>query len=432
MAVAISKVEPGSYADAAGFRAGDILISLNGHIITDVLDYRFYLQDSQLKIRYKRNEKERNALIQKDEMDDIGLVFSTYLMDRQRACCNRCLFCFIDQLPGGLRDSLYFKDDDQRLSFLFGNYVTLTNMTDRDIQRITEMHISPVNISVHTTNPALRVQMMGNKRAGEVLSYLPILAKAGIKMNCQLVLCPGYNDGKELEKTLLDLGRLYPAVESIAAVPVGITKYRAGLTALTPFTKESALETIKIVENFAAGCLKKYGTRLAHCADELYLKAELSLPQPEKYEDFPQLENGVGMVPLLRDEFCNAVEESDEVASGRPKSIATGVAAAPFMRELVDLSRKKWHNINCSVYPVANDFFGHQINVAGLLTGGDIARQMQGKPLGEELLIPAAALRREGDLFLDDMSLRELEQFLSVKITPVSNDGSALLNCLLA
>lgn len=434
MAVKIVDVEAGSYAFHAGVRAGETLLSINGHEINDVLDYRFYETDARVTLRLRGEAgAEREAAVRKPEYASLGLVFDSYLMDEQRRCRNHCVFCFIDQLPPGLRESLYFKDDDARLSFLFGNYITLTNLTQKEVDRIKAMHISPVNISVHTTNPALRVKMMRNRFAGQTLDFLYQLARFGTKINCQLVLCPGLNDGPELLRTLKDLEGLQPAVQSIAVVPVGLTKYRQGLYPLEPYTKETAAAVIDMVETFGAHCLERFGARLAYAADEFYLKAGRPIPEPAFYGEFAQLENGVGLIASLREEFAFAMEERKLSALRRPRSVslATGVSAAPVLTGLLDALAKTCDNLQYTVYPVVNRFFGESINVAGLVTGGDLIAQLRGKPLGEELLIPAVMLRSGDPVFLDDVTVEEVSQTLGVPVRAVPNDGEALLQAVL-
>lgn len=431
MAVIIESIVPGSAADKAGVKPGEGLVSVNGHEIVDVLDYRFYMTEPRLTLVLRdKTGNERHVQLKKGEYDDPGLEFATYLMDRQRSCCNKCVFCFIDQLPPGMRESLYFKDDDARLSFLFGNYITLTNISDREIDRIIHMHISPVNISIHTTNPKLRCEMMGNRFAGDALRHVRRLAEAGIRLNCQLVLCPGLNDGDELQRSLDDLEKLTPALESIAVVPVGLTGYREGLYPLTGFDQESAGAVIDLVEAFGRQCLRKYGSRLAYPADEFYVKAGRPLPDEGFYGDFDQLENGVGLVTLLHSEFMAALKQEEGSEEPYHCTIATGVAAAPFLKKLVDEACKKWHNLKCEVIAIKNEFFGGAIDVAGLVTGRDLIRQLQGRDLGERLVIPAVMLRKEGDLFLDDLSVTELSQTLEVPVTPVPNDGWELLRTI--
>lgn len=427
MSVIISEVQKGSPAFYAGIKAGDTLISLNGEEIVDVLDYRFYQNDRKVKIEFLNAKGRLKAkTVKKNAEDELGLTFETYLMDKQRSCKNKCVFCFIDQLPKGMRQSLYFKDDDSRLSFLFGNYITLTNLTEHEISRIIKMHISPVNISVHTTNPELRVQMMKNKHAGEVLGVIDRLNEAGIGMNCQLVLCPDYNDGEELEKTLADL-TAKENIGCIAAVPVGLTKHREGLPELKPFDKERALKTVEILERFGEETKKATGQRKVFASDEFYILAEKPIPEADFYEDFLQLENGVGLWALLKSEASSAIEDAEVLENERTVSIATGVSAYPLIAEIVDKLKKKCHNLTVNVYPIKNEFFGEQITVSGLITGGDILNQLEGKKLGDELLIPSSMLRHENDLFLDDMHIDTLGERLGVKITAVNNDGYELV-----
>ncbi|NLJ31008.1 MAG: DUF512 domain-containing protein [Clostridiales bacterium] len=432
MPVKITSVEPNSPAQRAGIQKGDTLVSINSNQICDVLDYRFYETNQHLSI-VLHNEKDepRTVEIRKGEYESIGLEFETYLMDRQHSCRNHCVFCFIDQLPKGMRDTLYFKDDDERLSFLFGNYITLTNMSDHDVERIIEMHISPVNISVHTTNPELRVRMMGNRFAGESLRILYRLADAGIRLNCQLVLCKGLNDGEELERSLNDLGALHPSVQSIALVPFGMTKFREGLYPLEPYNEAAARGVIEIAEGYGARFLQKYGRRLCYAADEFYLKANRPIPPAEFYGDFDQLDNGVGMLANFRQEMEDALQDFSPPKKERSVTLITGTAAYPFLLKLLDELRIKCHNLTCNLIPITNDFFGHTITVSGLVTGGDILKQLKGKPLGDELLLPNTMLRREGDIFLDDVSLEDLRRAFGVKVTVVPNDGYAFLQAII-
>lgn len=432
MSAVITGVEPGSLADKKGIRTGDSLQSLNGHPVEDVLDYRFYMAERSLVAEFLSGEKRLFVKFHKSEYEDLGLEFSTYLMDAKRSCRNGCVFCFIDQLPPGMRKTLYFKDDDARLSFLMGNYITLTNLKERDVSRIIEMHISPVNISVHTTNPELRVKMMRNKDAGKALDIIPRLAKAGIKINCQLVLCNGMNDGEDLARTLRDLSALYPSVENIAAVPVGLTRYREGLSELSPYGPKEALGVVRIIEDFGEKFFNEHGTRLCFAADEFYLKAGLPIRPASFYEDMDQLENGVGLVALLEDSFAAAVKANDRDRLEKPRrvSIATGVAACPLIDKLARTAQNSIAGLDCRVYPIINDFFGHLINVSGLVTGGDLIRQLEGKELGDELLIPSAMLNSEGGVFLDDVTVGEVERRLSVKVRAVANDGFDLFGAM--
>lgn len=434
MSVKIESVRPHSPVSRHFIKAGDKLISINSHKITDVLDYRFYIDEDVLELEIEKPNGKRRKVRIKPDGREIGLEFATYLMDKQRSCANNCIFCFIDQLPKNLRESLYFKDDDSRLSFLFGNYITLTNIGDRDIDRIIEMHISPVNISVHTMNPELRVKMMGNKRAGKVLEYVKRLADAGIKLNTQLVLCPGYNDGDELTYTLEELGKLYPSVQSIAAVPVGLTCHREGLCKLNPFTKEQSFDVISRIDSYNSQFMCYNNTNIAFAADEFYLNAGLPMPDTERYGDFAQLENGVGLWSLLKSEFDSALKNLPDdytLKSERSITVATGFAAYNLIEYCAREVEKRISNIHINVVKIQNRLFGERITVAGLLCGNDIVSQLENTVLGNELLIPAVSLRRERDIFLDDMSICELSERLKIKVTPVENDGYELLEKIL-
>lgn len=437
--VTISAVQQGSVASQYRFSAGDSLLQINGNDINDVLDYRFYMMQPSLDVSCTASDGEAYTLhIKKDEYDELGLLFETYLMDKQQQCKNRCIFCFIDQMPPGLRDSLYFKDDDSRLSFLFGNYITLTNLQERDIQRILTMHISPVNVSIHTMNPKLRVEMMKNPHSGEVLRYVPQLAQGGIKLNTQIVLCPNVNDGDELDFSLNELCKLAPNIQSIAVVPVGLTKFREGLEALNPFTKQQAADTIKIIDKYGNKMLAQYGQRICFASDEFYLKAQMPIPDMDFYEDFAQLENGVGMISLLRGEFMDELSyRFEELPSMQPKRssrtvhIATGVAAAPLMKELSKSLMSVAPEININITAVRNDFFGHNITVAGLVTGRDLLAQLPSSLKADALLIPETMLRHEGDLFIDGISLDQVQNNLGLPVRPVPNSGVSLLDEIL-
>ena len=432
--VTITDVLPKSRAYKAGIRKDDILVSINGREIRDVLDYRFYLADENVNIIIKRDNETFEFNIKKQEYDDIGLDFETPLMDKKHSCENKCIFCFIDQLPKGMRETLYFKDDDSRLSFLHGNYVTLTNMRDRDIDRIIEMHISPVNVSVHTTNPELRCKMMHNKRAGEVLSYLKRLADANIALCCQIVLCKGINDKAELDRTLHDLMELRPALQSVAIVPSGLTKFRDGLYELEPFTKEDARSVIAQINTYGDWCLKKFGTRLFFPADEFYIKAELPLPSDEFYEDYSQIENGVGMLTDMRTGIDYELEDISpykNFKAPRNVSIATGYAAYAHIRDISDNLMKKFDGLNITVYKIKNNFFGETITVAGLLTAKDISEQLKDKALGDALIIPQSALRADGEVFLDDISPDQLSKTLGVEIIPARGEACEFIEKVL-
>lgn len=432
--VTITGVEKASPAAKHGILPGDILISINGHDINDVLDYRFRLTEKKITLLIHRGPDLKEITIKKDEYSDIGLEFETYLMDKKHSCRNKCVFCFIDQLPKGMRDTLYFKDDDSRLSFLMGNYITLTNLSEEDVDRIIEMKTSPINVSVHTTNPELRVKMMKNKNAGKVLSYLRRFADAGISLNCQIVLCKGINDGKELERSMTDLAALYPSLVGVSIVPAGITNYREGLCHLEPFTAEEAGEVIDTIDKFGEKCLKKFGTRLFFSSDELYIEAGRELPGEDYYEGYPQIENGVGMIRSMDGEFTDELDFLDEYDLEKPRkvSVATGAAAYDFIKSLADRLCEQVPTLECNVYRITNDFFGHNITVAGLLTGKDLANQLNGKDLGDRLLIPRVTLRSEGDVFLDDTTPEWLaEQLGGVEIVPVESTGNDFVSKVL-
>jgi len=419
----IASVDLHSPARKAGVRPGETLTHINGHPIVDVLDYKFYAYDPRLELTLtEENGGSRTLRIKKEEGEDLGLNFETYLMDRARSCANKCIFCFVDQMPPGMRDTLYFKDDDARLSFLMGNYMTLTNLSQREIQRIIDLRISPINISVHATDPELRTAMLKNPRAGECLSIMERFAKAGIEMNCQVVACPGVNDGPALTRTMEDLGRLHPAVISVAVVPVGVTKFREGLCRIEPYTKEQAAALIDQVETFARAFLQEHGTSLVWCSDEFYLMAGRKLPEKAYYEDLDQLENGVGMLRLLLHQAAMGLEE-EEPEQIEPFSIATGLSAAPFVQEIVDNARKQCGNIKGTVYPIVNRFFGETITVSGLITGTDLIEQLRGKDLGGRLLIPDNMLRAGEQVFLDDVTVEQVEQALDVTVVPVPADS---------
>ena len=433
--VTVKGVEKNSLAYSAGVLPGDNLVLVNGNEINDVLDYRYYTTEKKLSLSLLRDGKEIEiSFKKKDQYDEIGLEFETYLMDKQHSCKNKCIFCFIDQNPCGMRDSIYFKDDDSRMSFFFGSYVTLTNLSQKDVDRIIKMRISPVNISVHTTNPALRVEMMKNKYAGEVLSYLKDFDNGEIKMNCQIVLCKNVNDGKELERSLRDLSA-YSNIQSIAVVPAGLTAHREGLCHLEPFSEKDCLEVIKTIDKYAEKNLAEKGMRLCYASDEWYIKAGLPIPDSDYYEEYPQIENGVGMIRSMDDEIDDEIDflSSDgfELCEKRNISVATGEAAYSFIKNCVEKITDKWYNLNCNVYKVKNEFFGGEVTVAGLLTGSDLKSQLSGKPLGDILFIPSVMLRHEGDKFLDDMTVSELSEALGVKVCPISSDGAEFVDNLL-
>ncbi len=428
--VTIKSIIPGSPADKAGIAAGDILVSVNGRSVRDVLDYMYYAADTEVEVLVLRGEGELRFHISKDEYDDLGLEFETFLMDKKQSCSNKCVFCFIDQMPPGMRETLYFKDDDARLSFLQGNYVTLTNMDQSDVDRIIEMKLN-INVSVHTTNPELRVKMMHNRFAGEKLKYIYQLAEHGIQLNCQIVCCPGLNDGDELRRSLTDLGGLMPNITSMAVVPVGLTKFRKGLYPLTTFTKEGACETIDIIEGFQREFLEKYGTRTVFASDEFYLIAGREFPPGEAYEDYPQYENGVGMLRSLIDEFMQALETAEWEGGKRSISIATGYSAHGTICRLAAAAEEKFPELKCHIYRIRNDFFGETITVSGLITAQDLIAQLRGKELGDELLISSNMLMRGSDIFLDDLRVPDVEEALGITIRPTDRDGYEFLDAIM-
>ena len=433
--VLITDVMPKSRADKAGIAANDKLVSINGREINDVLDYRFHLANRSVELCILRDGEYITKKIVKSEYDDIGLDFETPLMDKKHSCENKCIFCFIDQLPKGLRKSLYFKDDDSRLSFLHGNYITLTNLSEKDIDRIIEMHISPVNISVHTTNPELRIKMMKNKRAGEVLKYLDKLATAGIAICAQIVLCKGINDGIELERTMKDLEGLFPALRSVSVVPAGLTKFRDNLFPLQMFSPEECADVINTVDKFGNECLEKHGTRLFFCSDEFYIKSGRPLPEDSFYEEYSQIENGVGMLTSFEADITREVEYIDEYLAEfeapRNVSIVTGAAAYQNIKKMCVLLESAVDGLRVNVYSIKNNFFGDNITVAGLLTATDIVDQLKGKELGDELLFPACALRADGDLFLDDKTPQDISDELNIKVTPCEDFGELFIKKVL-
>lgn len=432
MAVKIFDVTTGSHADKAGIKKGETLLSINSNEIVDVLDYRFYQVNRKLTLEVADEDKNvRTIEMTKGEYEEIGLEFETYLMDKQHSCRNKCIFCFIDQLPKGMRESLYFKDDDSRLSFLFGNYITLTNITEHEIERIIKMHISPINVSVHTTNPELRCKMMNNRFAGDTLKYLKRFADAGITLNCQIVSCPGINDGDELVRTLTDLENL--GVNMTAIVPVGLTRYRENLYPLVPYNKETAGQTIDIIEKMGDECVKKHGRRIFFPGDEFYLLAEREIPSPEFYEDFSALEDGIGMIAYLTDDVGWKLEELDADESLCHKvTIACGEGVFPYMKRIMSMINEKFPNITINTRAIKNNFFGGGVNVSGLVTGGDLIDQLRDDNLGDRLIIPSSMLRFENDLFLDDVSTDDVERELGVTLVPVNNNGNDLVEAVIA
>lgn len=431
MAVKIYNVTKGSHAEKAGIKSGETLLKINSNEIVDVLDYRFYQVNRHLSLKISDGKNTRTVEITKGEYDEIGLEFETYLMDEQHSCRNKCIFCFIDQLPKGLRKSLYFKDDDSRLSFLFGNYITLTNITEHEIERIIKMHISPINVSVHTTNPELRCKMMNNRFAGDALKNLKRFADAGITLNCQIVACPGINDGDELLRTMRDLEKL--GVEMTAIVPVGLTAYRDGLYPLVPYNKETAAQTLDLIESYGDMCKEKHGRRIFFAGDEFYILAEREIPAPEFYEDFAALEDGVGMIAYLTDDVKWALEELEyDEKPSHTVTVACGTGVYPFMKKIMAMINEKFPNITINTQPIKNNFFGGGVNVSGLVTGGDLIAQLKGNNIGERLIIPSSMLRFENDLFLDDVSTDDVERELKVGLVAVNNNGADLVNAIIS
>lgn len=428
----IEAVIPNSPADFAGIQAGESLLKINEHPILDVLDYKYYSYDPKLTLILADELGSKRAIaVQKEPGENLGLEFQTYLIDKARSCANHCVFCFVDQLPPGMRESLYFKDDDARLSFLMGNYVTLTNLSEREIQRMIDLHVSPINVSVHATDPELRSKMLGNHRGGKGIEILRRLAEAKITMNAQIVACPGLNDGPALLKSMNDLSVLYPYMNSVSIVPVGITKWREGLHPLRAYQKAEAAAVVEQVEHFSALCKKEYGSSMFWCSDEFYLKADRPIPEDLYYEDYTQLENGVGMLRLLETEFKASATGIESPLKAQAFSIATGVAAAPFLREMIDRVAEKCHTgLDYDLYAIRNVFFGETIDVAGLITGQDLITQLQESRLGLRLLISQTMLRHGENVFLDDVTTEEVEQALGVPVVVVPQDGFELFEAI--
>lgn len=427
----IRKVFPDSIAEEMELVPGDELISINGQPIEDVFDYHYLVNDEYLEILvHKADGEEWELEIEKDFEEDLGVEFENSLMDEYRSCRNHCIFCFIDQMPPGMRETLYFKDDDSRLSFLQGNYVTLTNMSDHDIDRVIRYHLAPINISFQTTNPKLRCEMLHNRFAGDIFPKVDRLFQAGIEMNGQVVLCKGINDGEELERTIRDLSGYLPHLKSVSVVPVGLSKYREGLHPLEPFNREDALGVLETVHRWQKKLYEQYGLHFIHCSDEWYILAGLPLPEEERYDGYLQLENGVGMLRLLEEEVQEELAHRKGDERVRRVSIATGKLAAPFIQENVERVRTVYGNVEAQVYPIRNDFFGELITVSGLITGQDLKEQLKGKDLGECLLIPCNMLRAGENVFLDDVTVEEVEEQLGVPVAVVDEDGASFVHAL--
>ncbi len=430
----IDKVEPDSIAEELELAPGDVLVSINGRQIEDVFDYQYLVNDEEITVLIRKPDGEEWEFdIEKDCDEDLGITFENGLMDDYKSCRNKCIFCFIDQMPQGMRDTLYFKDDDSRLSFLQGNYVTLTNMGEQDIERIIRYHLEPINISVHTMNPALRCKMLNNRFAGDALEKMRILRDAGVEMNGQIVLCKGINDGAELDESIAKLTEYIPGMQSLSVVPVGLTKYREGLFPLEPFMKEDAREVLAMIHRWQQYCMETYGFHFVHGGDEWYLLADMEIPAEDTYDGYPQLENGVGMMRLLEHEFMEALElEKADPKKKHRITIATGELAALLLEKLCTAFQKKFPDISVQVIPIRNDFFGEQITVSGLLTGRDILAQLKGRELGDKLLLPCNLLRSGEEVFLDDMTLSELKNALQVQTDIVKSSGQDLLSALLS
>ncbi len=428
----IKSIEPGSIAEELGIEKGDILLSINDQEVEDVFDYHFYVNDEQLVLTIEKPDGEEWELeIEKDYEEDLGIEFEQGLMDEYRSCRNKCIFCFIDQMPGGMRDTLYFKDDDSRLSFLQGNYVTLTNMSDHDIDRIIRYHLEPINISFHTTNPELRCQMLHNRFAGEALRKVDRLYEAGIEMNGQIVLCRGINDGEELERSIRDLAGYLPYLQSVSVVPVGLTRYRDGLYPLEPFTPEDARKVLEVVRRWQDELYEKWGTHFIHAGDEWYLLAGEDMPPQERYDGYLQLENGVGMMRLLEDEFREAFEKLPGDEMPREVSVATGKLAYPLICSMAEKLKSRYPGTVIHTYQIENRFFGERITVAGLVTGQDLKEQLSGKKLGKALLLPCNMFRSQEEVFLDDMTLDELKDALQSEIDIVKSSGQDFIDAVL-
>ncbi len=420
----ITGVETGSIGEECGLEPGDKLGNVNGNEITDIFDYQYYIQENYLEVEILTKDGQECLLeIEKDEEEDLGIHFESYLMDEYSSCCNKCIFCFIDQMPPGMRDTLYFKDDDSRLSFLQGNYITLTNMKEKDMDRVIRYHLAPINISVHTTNPTLRCQMLNNRFAGDVLEKIQRFADAEIPMNSQVVLCKGINDGEELDRTIGELGEFLPYMESLSVVPVGLTRYRDHLPTLQSFTKEDAQNVLEQIHRWQEHFKKTKGTSFVHASDEWFILAGWDFPPEEYYEGYGQLENGVGMMRLLISEVEEALEKTEGDQRKRKVSLATAKLAFPTVQKLAEDIQSKYPQIDIRVYCIENLFFGEKITVSGLLTGQDIRNQLQGQDLGEELLLPCNVLKADEDIFLDDMTLEELSASLQVSVNIIQSDG---------
>ncbi len=428
----IKEIEAGSIAEELGIEPGDKLISINDHSIEDVFDYYYLVNDEELVVLIEKADGEEWELeIEKDYDEDLGIIFEHGLMDEYRSCRNKCIFCFIDQMPKGMRETLYFKDDDSRLSFLQGNYITLTNMSDHDVERMVQYHLEPINISFQTTNPELRCMMLHNRFAGDALKKVDKLYEAGIHMNGQIVLCKGVNDGEELERSIRDLTKYLPYLQSVSVVPVGLTKYRDGLYPLQAFTKEDAIQVLDTIEKWQKEIYAEYGYHFIHAGDEWYILAEREMPEEARYDGYMQLENGVGMLRLLMNEFDEACSDIEGDERELEISIATGKLAYPYLQQMMEKLQAKFPNIRVHLYWIRNDFFGDKITVSGLITGQDLMTQLKDKPLGSKLLLPCNMLRDGEEVFLDDVTLKEVKDSLQVDIDIVKSSGWEFLGTII-
>ena len=427
----IKSVDPGSIADELGLEPGDRLLSIDGHELEDIFDYEYYIENESIMVVIAKKNGEEWELDIENDYQDLGLTFENGLMSDYKSCHNKCVFCFIDQMPKGMRETLYFKDDDSRLSFLQGNYVTLTNMKDKDIERIIKFKLAPINISVQTTNPELRCKMLHNRFAGEALKKIDRLYEAGTPMNGQVVMCKNLNDGDELDRTIRDLTKYIPCMESVSVVPVGLSKYRDGLYPLEPITAEDAAKTIDIIEKWQKKVYAEHGIHFIHASDEFYILAGRELPEEERYDGYIQLENGVGMIRLLTTEVHEALDELEGDEEEEELSIATGKLAAVYLAGFLEEIKKKFPNRKVHLYPIRNDFFGEMITVAGLITGQDLIAQLKDKPLGSRLLLPECMFRSGEEVFLDDITRQEVENALQVPVNIVKSSGQDFVNAVL-
>lgn len=433
----IKAIDSGSIAEELELEPGDKLLTINGNEVEDIFDYEYYVDSESMVMLVEKADGELWELEIENDYEDLGITFENGLMSDYKSCSNKCIFCFIDQMPPGMRETLYFKDDDSRLSFLQGNYITLTNMKDHDIQRIIDFKLAPINISVHTTNPELRCRMLHNRFAGTALKKIDTLYEAQIPMNGQIVLCKGFNDGEELERSIRDLSGYLPYMQSVSVVPVGLSKYRDGLEQLEPFGKEDAAQTIDIIENWQKKLYKEHGLHFIHASDEFYILAERELPEEERYDGYPQLENGVGMLRLLDTEVTEALDmlsgdmkEESEVGS-EELSLATGLLAYPYLKQQIEKITARYPQKKIHLHTIRNEFFGELITVAGLITGQDIMKQLSGKKLGGRLLLPACMFRSGEEVFLDDVTRTEVQNALQVPVNIVKSSGQDLVNAIL-